>query len=306
MRLLFIYFYKTKGTFEKGTIIELSKKYSVKHIGNNVKDYKFKLEKLDSFQDNFYGNNIDIGAIIGENGTGKSILINSLRDGSNDYSLAVYEKENGKFFYIDFEGKVFINKRIIEPLIDTSFVYYSPIIDIFNFEKENLLDVSDKKMFIDTDIAKNLALMENSDIQNFFEMRKIDTKATINQLKLNLSMDYFEKIETDLEKRILALLCYSLVNIELRKNNQTDFIDSLIKLIDIKNYMKEEFKNIENEQIFQLLQIEENRFLQVYFKKLEKKIIELLISKKNEIQKNEVSQYIDTFFLKIKASIFSI
>ena len=94
MRLLFIYFYQEKGTFEKGTIIEISKKYSVEYI----EDYKFKLEKRDSFQDDFYGDNIDIGAIIGENGTGKSVLINSLREKDNDYSLAVYEKRDGSLY----------------------------------------------------------------------------------------------------------------------------------------------------------------------------------------------------------------
>ncbi len=67
MRLIFIYFYRTKGTFKEGTTIELSKKYSVKYLGK----FKFKLTKRDSFQDDFYGDNIDIGAIIGENGTAR-------------------------------------------------------------------------------------------------------------------------------------------------------------------------------------------------------------------------------------------
>ena len=51
MRLLFIYFYKTKGTFKEGTIISLSKKYSVTHNGN----FNFILTKNDLFQDDFYG-----------------------------------------------------------------------------------------------------------------------------------------------------------------------------------------------------------------------------------------------------------
>ena len=41
MQLLFIYFYEIKGTFKKGTIISLSKKYSVTHNGN----FNFTLTK---------------------------------------------------------------------------------------------------------------------------------------------------------------------------------------------------------------------------------------------------------------------
>ena len=96
MRLLFIYFYETKGTFKKGTIISLSKKYSVKRNDN----FNFTLTKNDLFQDDFYDDNIDIGAIIGENGTGKSVLINSLRDGNNDYSVAIYAKEDRQFWFL--------------------------------------------------------------------------------------------------------------------------------------------------------------------------------------------------------------
>ena len=47
MRLLFIYFYKDFGTFEKGSIIHLSKKY------------KFTLDKEKSTPNEFYFNNIN-------------------------------------------------------------------------------------------------------------------------------------------------------------------------------------------------------------------------------------------------------
>jgi len=220
MRLLFIYFYKTKGTFKEGTIIELSKKYSVKHNGK----FKFKLTKRDSFQDDFYGDNIDIGAIIGENGTGKSVLINSLRDGSNDYSLAVYEKGDGEFFYEgDFEGEIYIYrafkinwstttvhlslidfqyhyskfcKNNIKPLDDTSFVYYSPIIDILEFKRKKLVDVSDKKLLADNTeftLSESLLFMENRDIYYFFYMSDDDSK--IKGVKLELNINFFNRIE---------------------------------------------------------------------------------------------------------------
>ncbi len=235
MRLLFIYFYKTKGTFKEGTIIELSKKYSVKHNGK----FKFTLTKNSSFQDDFYGNNIDIGAIIGENGTGKSVLINSLRDGSNDYSLAVYEKWDGEFFYEgDFKGKISLEDGNIEPLDDISFVYYSPIMDMFDFKKKNFTNISDKEMFLENDsenitISKNLALIDNRDIQKFFEMGERTTKINISQLKLNSAMSFFEKVEKSLEKEYINLLPI-MIKIELENSKNSKFIKELTSLIPTK------------------------------------------------------------------------
>lgn len=102
MRLLFIYFYKDFGTFEKGSIIHLSKKYKFtldkeKFIENEL---YFKKEENPDFIEDFYSKNIDIGVLIGENGTGKSVLLNSIRDKNNDYSICVYEEGN-RFFILE-------------------------------------------------------------------------------------------------------------------------------------------------------------------------------------------------------------
>ncbi|MFY4810650.1 hypothetical protein ACOTWH_08495 [Aliarcobacter butzleri] len=101
MRLLFIYFYKNFGTFEKGSLIHLSKKYKftldkAKSTGN---EFYFKKEENLNFIKDFYSKNIDIGVLIGENGTGKSVLLNSIRDKNNEYSICVYE-EKSQFFSI--------------------------------------------------------------------------------------------------------------------------------------------------------------------------------------------------------------
>jgi|GEM_PF-5191451 len=102
MRLLFIYFYKEFATFKKDKIIHLSKKY--KFILNEEKStqdkFYFNKEKNQDFIENFYSKNIDIGILIGENGTGKSVLLNSLRDKDNDYSICIYE-EDDKFYILE-------------------------------------------------------------------------------------------------------------------------------------------------------------------------------------------------------------
>ena len=99
MRLLFIYFYDDFGTFEKGSIIHLSKKYKFtldKEKSTSNKFY-FNKEENSNFIEDFYSKNIDIGVLIGENGTGKSVLLNSIRDRNNECSICVYEEEN-QFF----------------------------------------------------------------------------------------------------------------------------------------------------------------------------------------------------------------
>ena len=96
MRLLFIYFYDDFGTFEKGSIIHLSKKYkfTLEKENPTKNEFYFRKEVNPNFIEDFYSENIDIGVLIGENGTGKSVLLNSIRDKNNEYSICIYEEEN--------------------------------------------------------------------------------------------------------------------------------------------------------------------------------------------------------------------
>ena len=103
MRLLFIYFYDDFGTFEKGSIIHLSKKYkfTLEKENPTENEFYFNKEENPNFIEDFYFKNIDIGVLIGENGTGKSVLLNSIRDKKNDYSICVYEEENNEFYLLE-------------------------------------------------------------------------------------------------------------------------------------------------------------------------------------------------------------
>ncbi len=253
MRLLFIYCYKTKGTFKEGTIISLSKKYRVTHID----DFNFTLTKDDSFQDDFYGSNIDIGTIIGKNGTGKSILINSLRDEDNNYSLAVYEKKKNEFSYEGKVDNVIINKDKIELLTDVSSIYYSPIIDLFDFQQKNSVDISDKNILMKSksqSLNESLSLLENKDILNYFNMsNRIDNIyfPRVDSVKIYYSKKFFEiylkyikshnmlfgymleisKDDIELEERLTSIIANSLSYEEKIK-----FIDKIFTEVINKNF----------------------------------------------------------------------
>ena len=132
MRLLFIYFYKDFGTFEKGSIIHLSKKYkfTLEKENPTENEFYFNKEENPNFIEDFYSKNIDIGVLIGENGTGKSVLLNSIRDKSNEYSICVYEEKN-RFYYFLNQKHIFIDNIQITKK-ELNYIYYTSLIDAFD------------------------------------------------------------------------------------------------------------------------------------------------------------------------------
>ena len=132
MRLLFIYFYKDFGTFEKGSIIHLSKKYkfTLDKEKSTSNKFHFNKEENPNFIEDFYSENIDIGVLIGENGTGKSVLLNSIRDKSNEYSICVYEEVN-PFFSFSNQKHIFIENQKTRNK-ELNYIYYTSLIDAFD------------------------------------------------------------------------------------------------------------------------------------------------------------------------------
>jgi len=364
MRLLFIYFYKTKGTFKEGTTIELSKKYSVTDNGffitlkksKNLKwsiyckkltlrDYQYQyyefctkfnflLTENDSFQDDFYGDSIDIGAIIGENGMGKSVLINSLRDKDNDYSLAVYENKKG-FIYSkksSIENKKIIidNKEINEIQVYDGFskIYYSPTQDTLYRTYDDTINISDsvfsksfenreKNLIEDSDL-KNYLNMENRTIKNYVKLDYVKFErnmvsiyqpqkfAESLQANIKINREYLNRNNT-LEKFKLIYEIYKLMLHNFYKSdiklliclNSIMIDDNITNIVEIHDFIEERKKisAIQNK-----LFLEENDILD---------LINLLDKKFNIVDKNmknlfdiiEISEYLsvglDESFLRI-------
>lgn len=209
MRLLFIYFYKDFGTFEKGSIIHLSKKYkfTLDKEKSTEKEFYFNKEENLNFIEDFYSKNIDIGVLIGENGTGKSVLLNSIRDKKNEYSICVYE--NDEFYLLEndlskIEKNELYNKNNIPFNEDEKFVikindkniskrrkfksiYYSSILEKTHQNLNDDFDVSNMYLLNEmknNSLEKKLELLE---IRDLHKMNNFNYK-----IELNISKTFFE------------------------------------------------------------------------------------------------------------------
>lgn len=247
MRLLFIYFYKDFGTFEKGSIIHLSKKYKFaldkeKFIENEL---YFKKEENLNFIEDFYSEkkNIDIGVLIGENGTGKSVLLNSIRDKNNDYSICVYEEKNRFYCFLN-QKKIFIENNEITKK-ELNYIYYTSLIDAFDNDINDKYNVSNRaflKKYDGKNLDVKLSLIENDDIQKFFNMeQKINYDVEIKGLKINYNDKFFSKLKEKIFQKEF-------------ENIYPIFIDNIknkIKFIDVNLFSTEE--EIYYNNIFRLI-----------------------------------------------------
>lgn len=267
MRLLFIYFYKEKATFKKNTIIKFSKKYKIEPIqqSNNEHEFNIELKLNDNFQDEFYSSNSDLGVIIGENGTGKSILINSIRDIKNDYSIIVYE-QNEKFYFMNHVNKTIViklnNKELnVQKRNDNfEYIYYSSILDTSDNDIESKYNISNRNMLVQYDkipFNNKLSMIENDDIHNYFNMTKETNLdyVKIKKLKIYSSKTYFKEIKEKIIKNYDLEVFEIIINI--MDNNVAKYgkeIKSLIKILP-NNQQKEVLYFIleDNKNIFNIL-----------------------------------------------------
>ncbi|WP_066347293.1 hypothetical protein [Aliarcobacter cryaerophilus] len=269
MRLLFIYFYKEFGTFEKGSIIHLTKKYkfTIDKEKSTENEFYFNKEENPNFIDDFYSKNIDIGVLIGENGTGKSVLLNSIRDKKNEYSICVYE-ENNNFYMIEndlfkIKKNELYNKNNIPFNKDEKFVikindkniskrrkfksiYYSSILEKINQNLNDDFDVSNMYLLNEIEnnsLEKKLELLEINDLH---KMNNFNYK-----IELNISKTFFEDAK-EFIKDSYILLFEKTMEI-LNENKEYEKIEKVFSklpdfiLNDIIKYYLEESELFLNE-----------------------------------------------------------
>lgn len=269
MRLLFIYFYENFGTFEKGSIIHLSKKYkfTLEKEKSTENQFYFNKEENLNFIEDFYSKNIDIGVLIGENGTGKSVLLNSIRDSKNDYSICVYE-ENNNFYMIEndlfkIEKNELYRKNNIPFEEDEDFIikiddnkilqkrkfksiYYSSILEKINENLNDDFDISNMYLLNkinENSLEKKLELLEINDLH---KMNNFNYK-----IELNISKTFFEDAK-EFIKDSYILLFEKTMEI-LNENKEYEKIEKVFSklpdfiLNDIIKYYLEESELFLNE-----------------------------------------------------------
>ena len=307
MRLLFIYFYKDFGTFEKGSIIHLSKKYkfTLDKEKSTSNKFHFNKEENPNFIEDFYSENIDIGVLIGENGTGKSVLLNSIRDKSNEYSICVYEEGN-PFFSFSNQKHIFIENQKTRNK-ELNYIYYTSLIDAFDNDINDKYNISNRallKKYDELSLSNRLSLIENDDIHkyiNFPKNSKLDY-VKIEKLKLYPSKTYFSEVKEKLINEHTEGLLDTFFNII---NNEQD--ENILKFI-ISKFEKDEIEKIysylldNNDRLYMLLLSNENLLTKQYKKTLGSlskiKFNGLLINEIIEELNFDLEKYVIEFFEK--------
>lgn len=177
------------GEDHKGQTINLGGKY-IYTFEEDSEDQVFLKEKKENskFIEGFWLNNIQlVSAIVGENGTGKTTILNSLRE---HYSFC-------KFIYEVQES----NEHIVSDDAEVNeIIYYSAFfnINISDSENGNFRDLSKYQMMIDDTEHENLdltTLLELHNSENLKRWIKFIELKDLNNLLEKMSLPTFDKIK---------------------------------------------------------------------------------------------------------------
>lgn len=177
------------GENHNGQTINLGGKYIYTLEENSIEEVYLKERKENpKFIENFWLNNILlISAIVGENGTGKTTILNSLRD-SYSFCKFVYETENSEEY------------RIIDDAETNEIIYYSSFFNINSSDSENgnFRDLSKYQMMIDDTEYENLdltTLLELHNSENLKRWIKFIELKNLSGLLDKMELPTFDKIK---------------------------------------------------------------------------------------------------------------
>ena len=196
MRLVAIYIPRNSlpyifGEDHIGQTINLGGKYNyVFEESSNSLYLKEKKENL-KFIENFWRNNIQlVSAIVGENGTGKTTILNSFREVYSSCKF-IYETSESDDF-------IFLNNPEVNEII-----YYSSFLNInqSNSENENFRDLSKYQLMIDDTNSENLDLTTLLELHSSENLKRwikfIEFKGQNNSMK-KIELPTFEAIKVKL------------------------------------------------------------------------------------------------------------
>ncbi|MEZ7515344.1 hypothetical protein [Flavobacterium frigidarium] len=177
------------GENHNGQTINLGGKYIYTlEEDSNKKAYLKERKENPKFIENFWLNNIPlISAIVGENGTGKTTILNSLRD-SYSFCKFIYETGNSEEYLINDDAEI------------NEIIYYSSFFNINSSDSENgnFRDLSKYQMMIDDTEYENLdltTLLELHNSENLKRWIKFIELKNLSGLLEKMALPTFEKIK---------------------------------------------------------------------------------------------------------------
>lgn len=180
------------GENHNGQTINLGGKYIYTFEENSNEEVYLKSKmKNEKFIENFWLNNIQlVSAIVGENGTGKTTILNSFREVHSTCKF-IYESSNSEDFIFSHSPE------------ENEIIYYSSFLNISqsNSENGNFRDLSKYQLMIDDTNNENLDLTTLLELHNSENLKRwikfIEFKNENNSMK-KISLPTFEEIKVKL------------------------------------------------------------------------------------------------------------
>jgi len=166
------------------------------------------IDENDEYIENFFADNINVTAIVGKNGSGKSNLIKVIRqiidkEINNGSFLIFYDKHNSKYMCIGTTTKInsniefsqdnILDMHTIFPLFDYSFTYddsvnyYNEKLPIYPNKSNGIISLNEELIINQTNIINNYNILKKKGqldkFQDFFQPSKIKIIFFIDKLK---------------------------------------------------------------------------------------------------------------------------
>jgi predicted ATP-binding protein involved in virulence len=264
------------GENHNGLTINFGGKFFYKLEENSNYDVflKEKKENIKSIK-NFWDDNVKlVSSIVGENGTGKTTVLNFFRE---LYPLCkfIYENDNGEHIILH-------NTEINE------IIYYSSFLNInqSNSESGNFRDLSKYQLMIDDTEHENL------DLTTLFELHKSENlKRWIKFIDFNREANFLKKISLPIFKKIKIKINYIQIDPYQTSYRFRPFFESLKEKIDKERENREQ--NIIDE--IGLEKFQKRKAGQKI--RLELEIIKRVISKTQNILESSGNKYLEEGFI---------
>lgn len=267
------------GEDHKGQTVNLGGKYIYEF---EEKDEKIILKQKNinlEFIDSFWLNDISlISAIVGENGTGKTSILNVFREADSFC----------KFIYEQLDNDDYIFSHNSDP---NDIIYYSAFLNTFqvNSENDNFRDLSKYQLMIDDTNHENAditTLLDLHDSENLKRWIKFIEAKNVENLLNEISLPVFDKINIKIH--------YFTTDQHETSYKFRPFFDAIFKLIETENTVRQKAE-LDRLKLMDIGEIRQTRATNKI--RLELEVLKRIISKIQNILESSGNKYLQEGFL---------